>query len=125
MTNEAVVATSDQYDPNENNNKDRVTVTPQYADLAVTKTVDDATPNVGDTITYTVTLTNNGPDTASGVELTDTFPTAELQPLSATVSQGTYAPGSGVWTVGSLASGSSATLTITALVLAPATRPSR
>ena len=27
-------------------------------DLAITKTVSDATPNVGDQITFTVTLTN-------------------------------------------------------------------
>ncbi|NBP89505.1 MAG: DUF11 domain-containing protein, partial [Planctomycetia bacterium] len=33
------------------------------ADLAVTKTVDNASPNVGDTVTFTVTVTNNGPQT--------------------------------------------------------------
>ena len=32
------------------------------ADLAVTKTVSNPTPNVGDTITFTVTLTNHGPE---------------------------------------------------------------
>ncbi|MFM8290210.1 MAG: hypothetical protein ACKOC4_00745, partial [Planctomycetia bacterium] len=90
------------------------------ADLAVTKTVSDSTPNVGDTITYTVTLTNNGPDTATGVELTDTFPTAELRFDSATPSQGSYNAGSGVWTVGTLTSGAAVTLTITATVLPPA-----
>ena len=31
-------------------------------DLAVSKTVDDATPAPGDTVTWTVTVTNNGPD---------------------------------------------------------------
>ena len=30
------------------------------ADLSVTKTVSDATPNVGDQITFTVTLSNQG-----------------------------------------------------------------
>ena len=44
------------------------TETPQQADLAVTKTVSNPTPNVGDTITFTVTLTNTGPDAATGVD---------------------------------------------------------
>ena len=56
------------------------------ADLAVTKTVSDATPNVGDQITFTVTLTNSGPDAATGVQVTDllpaglTFVSADPQP---------------------------------------------
>jgi hypothetical protein len=37
------------------------------ADLSMTKTVSDATPNVGDQITFTVTLSNQGPDAATGV----------------------------------------------------------
>ena len=60
-------AHADQFDPNTANNTASATETPQQADLAVTKTVSDPTPNVGDTITFTVTLTNNGPDAATDV----------------------------------------------------------
>jgi uncharacterized repeat protein (TIGR01451 family) len=120
FTNVAAVTKSDQFDPDPDNNTDRSTVTTREADLAVVKTVDDATPNVGDTITFVVTLSNNGPDAANNVEVTEQFPTSGLQFLSATPSQGTYNTGTGVWTVGTVASGDSKTLTILARVLAPA-----
>ena len=66
-TNTATITDADQFDPNPANNSASATETPQQADLAVTKTVSDATPNVGDQITFTVTLTNAGPDAATGV----------------------------------------------------------
>ena len=120
FTNVAAVTTSDQFDPDPDNNTDQSTVTTREADLAVVKTVNDATPNVGDTITFVVTLSNDGPDAANNVEVTEQFPTSGLQFLSATPSQGTYNTGTGVWTVGVVAVGDSKTLTILARVLAPA-----
>ena len=61
--------------------------------------VDNATPNVGDTVTFTITLGNNGPDDSTGAEVTDALP-AGLTLLIATASQGTYDGASGIWTVG-------------------------
>ena len=58
-------------------------------------------PNVGDTITFTVTLTNKGPDAATNVEVSDQLP-AGLSFVSAIPSQGVYGPGSGIWTVGTV-----------------------
>ena len=76
------------------------------ADLALTKTVSDAAPNVGDQITFTITLTNGGPTaTAAGVAVTDLLP-AGLSFVSATPSQGTYdSPGRacGLWGTSPLA----------------------
>jgi uncharacterized repeat protein (TIGR01451 family) len=75
-------------DPNSANNTSTVNSTvATVADLAVTKT-GPATATEGDTITYTVTLTNIGPSDAQGVTLTDTLP-AQLNLLSATASTGT------------------------------------
>ena len=41
------------------------------ADLAVSKSVDDSSPLEGGTVTFTVSVTNNGPDLATGVVVTD------------------------------------------------------
>ena len=65
LTNTASVSHADQFDPNAGNNTASASETPQGADLAVTKSVSNPTPNVGDQITFTVTLSNTGPDTAT------------------------------------------------------------
>jgi uncharacterized repeat protein (TIGR01451 family) len=85
------------------------------ADLAVGKTVDNPAPVLTDTITYTITLSNTGPDDATSIQVTDLLP-GGLSLVSAVPSQGTYDPVSGVWTVGDLASGLSALLQIQATV---------
>ena len=82
------------------------------------KTVSNPAPLVSQTFTFTVTAANNGPSTANGVVVTDLLP-ANLTFISAAPSQGTYAAGSGLWTVGSLANGSSGTLVLTVLAAAP------
>lgn len=96
-----------------------VTVTPgaaASADLSLTKTVNNSTPNIGERVTFTVTLNNAGPSAANGVQVTDLLP-AGLLYVSSTVTQGTYTNGTGIWDVGTAAVGSpSATLTITATV---------
>ncbi|CAM2005021.1 CARDB domain-containing protein [Acanthopleuribacter pedis] len=90
-----------------------ITVASNQLDLAVTKSVDDSTVEEGQSITFTVTVTNNGPLQATGVSLNDTLPAGLT--LGATVpSQGSF--GGGVWTIGTLANGASATLTMAATV---------
>ena len=89
----------------------------------MTKTVDNAAPNEGDLITYTVVVANAGPDDATNVLLADLLPLGvDLETVSTT--QGTFinikdfnTGGDLVgWTVGTLASGASATLTELATV---------
>ena len=118
QTNTATISHSDQFDPNPGNNTASSIVTPQQADLVLAKTVSDPTPNVGEIITYTVTLTNNGPDTATNVRTTDLLP-AGLTFVSATPSQGTYDPASGTWVVGTVTTSSPQTLMIRARVVSP------
>src|SRR2546428_7026966 len=86
-----------------------------FRSLAVTKVVNDATPNERETLTYTVTLTNNGPDAASNAAVTDLLP-AGLKYASSIPSQGTYTSGTWLWTVCTLANTTTATLLLNAPV---------
>src|SRR5262249_26016484 len=101
QANTASASRSAQSDPNVANNSGTASVNPQQADLALSKTVDNPTPNVGDTVTFTITLTDNGPNNATGVSVTDLLP-AGLTLVSAAPGQGTYDPATGLWNVGSL-----------------------
>jgi uncharacterized repeat protein (TIGR01451 family) len=94
------------------------TTIPPQADMAVVKAVNDPTPYVGDTITYTITLSDNGPDTATNVVVTERLPAGESF-VSARPSQGTYDPSTGLWSAGTVRVGSPETLVILARVVSP------
>jgi len=81
------------------------------ADLAVTKQVSDSRPLHGAEVTYTVTVTDLGPQDATGVALSDPLPTGVTY-VSAAPSQGTYDPVAGTWTVGPLGDGNTATISV-------------
>jgi len=46
----------------------------QTSDLSITKSVNNNTPFIGDAIIFTLTITNNGPDVATGVAVLDEVP---------------------------------------------------
>ena len=64
---------------------------------------------------YTVKIKNNGPDTATGVEVSDHLPTGVTY-ASHNAGQGVYTSGTGLWTVGTLANGATATLTVSVTI---------
>ncbi|MGC6431067.1 MAG: gliding motility-associated C-terminal domain-containing protein, partial [Jejuia sp.] len=102
--------------------EDSVLVTPvvAFADLSLTKTVvdTDITPNVGEEITFQITVTNDGPDAATGVEVTDILASGfDFILYSAT--SGIYNESTGVWNVGTIQSGSSQILFIDVLINEP------
>ena len=116
ITNVAARSKADQFDPKSSNNTAGVTLSGEpSADIQVHKTVDTPLPNVGSVVTFTVTATNAGPSPATGVQITDALP-AGLLLGTATPSQGTYTAATGVWDLGALAVGASATLTLPAAV---------
>ena len=112
ITNTAAISAADQADTVNTNDSDSADITVQSADLSVAKGVDNGSPNEGATIVYTIAVTNNGPNDATGVAVTDTLP-AEVTYVSDDAG-GDYS--GGVWTVGNLANGAAATLNITATV---------
>ncbi|HUE74450.1 MAG TPA: SpaA isopeptide-forming pilin-related protein [Pirellulaceae bacterium] len=111
--NSATLTSLDQFDTNGQNDSASVTITPEETNLAVTKTVDNATPDKNDLITFTIVVSNTGPVAATNVVVTDQLP-AGLQFGTATTATGSYNQTNGQWTIDSLASGASATLTLTA-----------
>jgi len=116
ITNEAEITAHDLPDPNATNDQATASISVEAADLAVTKSVDNASPSEGDTVTFTVTLTNLGPNAALGIAVSDLLPTG-LEYASHS-GNGAYDPALGTWTLGSLIAGRSASLTITATVAA-------
>jgi uncharacterized repeat protein (TIGR01451 family) len=104
-----------QPDPDLSNNSANagVTVGPA-ADLAIVDT-GPATSAAGSAATHTLTVTDDGPDNATGVTVTDTLP-AGLTFVSATADQGTCSDTGPTisCSLGGLANGSSTTVTIVA-----------
>lgn len=87
------------------------------ADLSVVKSVDKVAALVGDTLTYAITLQNDGPDDATGIEVEDRLPAGLIFVSATTNPAAAYDPASGIWSVGMLAgTGDMATLTLVAEV---------
>jgi uncharacterized repeat protein (TIGR01451 family) len=110
---------SDQ-DPSPENDSSSVLTTVSSADLAMSKS-GPATVNAGSNAVYTITITNNGPDTAQNARFTDTLPS---QTSVVTIAQNT-GPASNCSTIPTavtcsfilpLGSGASASFTLTVSV---------
>lgn len=87
------------------------------ADLAITKTASPVQVNAGSTLSYQITVSNNGPDTATNVVVTDTLP-AGVTYLANTDSCVQGPPGTLTCNLGTLANGDTSTFTIQVLVAA-------
>ena len=116
ITNTAVAKASDGTE-DEPDNPPAVEV--ENPDWTVTKTVDNATPNVGDTITYTIHVTNTGNTTLNGLTVTDTMDgdrtVTWVTPLPPNV---TDDDGDGILTVSGLAPNKDVVITATYKVVA-------
>ncbi|MGB4847852.1 MAG: hypothetical protein WBP41_08035 [Saprospiraceae bacterium] len=129
FTNLAQITADEQYDPDSDpgtnetiddlsdgiQDDDEDTASLQVTDLSLTKAVDNNTPVQGSNITYTITVTNSGPDNATGVVVKDILP-GGLVYISNMTSVGSYDEMTGIWTIGSLPNGASQGLQLVATV---------
>jgi uncharacterized repeat protein (TIGR01451 family) len=89
------------------------------ADLEISKDDSPDPVTVGDNLTYTITVTNNGPDAAANVVVTDTLPSGVT---FVSASPGcVHAAGVVTCNLGTIAVGDSVTITIVVTVTAPGT----
>jgi uncharacterized repeat protein (TIGR01451 family) len=110
--------TANEQDPNTSNNTACVTTNPQ-ADLSIAKSASPSPQIPGTDETYTLTVKNNGPDTAIAAKASDPLPKG-LTFVS--TSQGcTFASGTVSCAAGNLAAGASKAFTVTAKVASSAT----
>lgn len=83
-------------------------------DLSLTKSVDLATPDPGDSVIFTLAVLNDGPGDASGVKVRDLLPNGLT--FVTDDGAGSYDPVTGIWDVGILTAGFEMCLNITATV---------
>lgn len=89
----------------------------EQIDLELTKTVSAGPHNVGDTVTFTIHVLNNGPSNATGVAVQDVVPNgyANIANIS---NGGTESNGTISWSGLSIANGGSVDLTFQAVIQA-------
>jgi len=92
----------------------------QLADVSLVKEVSTTSPNVGDAVTFTITVSNDGPSDATNVAVSDLLPNGYSN--IANISNGGIVTGSNIdWTGLNIATGTDVVLTFDADVLAPGT----
>ncbi len=90
-------------------------------DVSITKSASPNPVRQGQTLTYTLVVTNNGPTVATGVVVNDPLPTTDVTYVSATTTQGScsYAAPTVTCTIGTMNVGVSATITIKVTAITP------
>ena len=111
VTNTATKTAQNEFDPTTPDTAN-VTVHVPLADVQLIKTTSNASPNVGQQFSYTINVTNNGPDTASGIVVTDIIPSGLTYNSYSSSSGTTYNSKTGIWNIGTLINGGTSVLNL-------------
>ena len=84
--------------------------------LVIDNDADKENVVIGDTVTWMVSVLNNGPDTAKNVKVLDQLPDG-LKYMMHKTTQGTFNPETGIWDIGNLLKGKEVFLYITTLAV--------
>jgi len=106
----AVSSTTPEGDGADNQATSSVTVAAQ-ADISALLSVNISSPLQNANVVYTLSVSNAGPDNAQGVSVTDAL-LSGLTLVSSSPSVGSYATSTGIWSIGALASGQTAIMTM-------------
>jgi uncharacterized repeat protein (TIGR01451 family) len=84
---------------------------PQQADLSLLNLVNNPDPEVGETITFTIVVSNSGPSRVTNVVVKDQLPPGLV--LSTTFgSRGSYEAGKGHWTINTIGQNKEVTMSL-------------
>lgn len=113
IQNVSNTVTESQYTHNSKlKSKTAILKTRKAAQVTMTETSNSPVITVGQKGIFTVTVTNNGPDKAKNIKVLDPY----LPGFNFTVSKGKYNLFTGIWDIGTLANGKTATLTMTRIM---------
>jgi uncharacterized repeat protein (TIGR01451 family) len=116
ITNTASVSGGADGDPSNNDASDTISVS-SAADVAIIKSVSPADPVAGDPATFTLTVFNNGPSDATGIEVDDPLPAALTSPVVTPATGAcSIVLGTVECSIASLASGQNTTIDITGTI---------
>jgi len=92
-------------------------------DLGITSSVSNQFPTTGEPVELTIVVSNPDSATARGIVVSNSLPDGLIVPvgLAPFESQGSYSPDSGLWSVGDLSAGQSATLVLPVMIRVGAT----
>ncbi|CAN0605141.1 unnamed protein product, partial [Ectocarpus sp. 12 AP-2014] len=104
---------------NDDTEDDQQTIEPVpvlVSDLVLRKSVDILSPLVGEEVIFNISITNEGPNDVTGVEVLDLLPDGYTY-VSNNRTAGVYTPGTGIWELnGVIPNGTTETMNIVATV---------